>query len=244
MAVPTLDTTGKFRLKLEFNGSGQTWSETYLMAYSTFAANVPRANALARWRAAVLGRDIKLDYAVVIEKGAARTSRVAIDAPIKGTTGVKFDDVANSEISINVNTPGDGLQVRMEMSSDRHADRHIKGLLDSYINAKKYRSTDNPEDFVNFGDYTTPIAPGDNWATPKTNDIWVWNKTPAYTSAERANFVTYETALWRFFQAVFNYTTGYYEEVVDNVKTGNIIISNWDKFVYRYASSRTLTQRF
>lgn len=242
MPPPTVDTSNWWKLTMKFRSYQQSWSEHYWMKQTSFATNKANANCLARWRAAILARDVILDYAVVVQLGPARTSRVAINNPIRGSTGVKFDASTYSEIAFNVNTPGDGLQIRMEMVNDRHADRHIKGLPDAMVNRKKFIPPGGVEDTVDFGNYSAAMSADE---VPQMEEVFDFAKAPPYTAAQLSKFVNWDTALERFFKAVYNFTTGQYDVIGENgVPTGAKGFANWDNFVYRYASSRTVGDPF
>lgn len=242
MTTPVQDTSVWFKLVMKFFCYQQSWSEHHIMKGSGFDQNVLWAGCLARWRAAILARDCILDYAVVIQEGPARTSRVAIDHPIMGTAGVKFDTTTTAEVLIYCNTPGDGLQVRMESAGNRHADRAIKGIPDGWINKKKYNSIPNPPDVVDFGNYTAVMDPA---AVPQTEELFVYEKAPPYTAAQLSKFVYYETAITRYFNALYNFTELRYPLLDEQGnKTGNYSNDPWRKFVYRYATSRTVGDPF
>lgn len=244
MPVPQQDVSSWHTLTMKIFSYQQSWSEHYFMKLGTFDANEPGARCLALWRAAILGRDCRLDYAVLIQKGPARTSRVVVESPIQGTTGVKFDTTTTAVGAVNVNTPGDCLQVRMETAGNHHADRAIKGILDGWINRKKYIPQANPEDVLDFGNYTAVMDPAAD--VPQSTALFEFAPVTPYTSAQLAKFVNYETAMKKFFQAVYNFTTSRYPELTGSplAPTGNFVTDNWRKFIYRYSSSRTVGDPF
>lgn len=242
MPVIQQDVSSWYYLTMKMKSQGdKSWSEFYIMKNSGFATVTADAKCLALWRAALLGRDVRLDVAVVVQKGPAKTSRFALVNPVFGSTGVKFDETLTRESATRMNTSGDGLQLRFETTANRHADRMLKGMPDGWINAEKYNSDLPPTDQVDFGDYTVSMA---NTELPGTL-IYEFAKSPAYTSTQLSNnFVNYETALKKFFKAVYNFTTSRYKEIVDNVWTGNYTPDAWRAFIYRYASSRTVGDPF
>ncbi len=242
MATPTSDTSSRFFGKLKFFARKKGWTETYFLKGGTFAECVPMLRLIAYWRAAVLGRGCMLDYAVVNQQGPARRAKVVISTPLQGGIGVKFDTSTISVKGMHCNDYGNGIEMRYETADGSHSNRVFKGVVDGFIADNQYTSTDNPADFLDVGNYAQPM---DVTAVPERLDLFVPDAVPAYTTAQLAKFVNYETAIKRLLQATYNYTRAIFPQVVDGVTTPGVYnVPNWESIIYRGVTSRSVGNPF
>ncbi len=235
MPLLTSDLDNAYKLSLAVVGENRGYSESYLMASETKSTALLAAKHLAYWRAAILGIDMSLAYAVVSKLGPDKNSWVVINAPIRGGVGVKFPSVDDewTEQDAKVNSPGVGPRFRLETDEGLHSIRLIRGVPDYMVEEFKLQGSilDLPEAVATdttyvLSDANLPIS--FYWPFPDT--------TPPENAAD---FVNWREALRLFLRVTFAYTK--WGKIIAGTEGENGTLQShpWAKVIYRKISERS-----
>ncbi len=216
------------------HGVNKGLTERYNLSASGWDQAVEQCTYLAKWRAAVLGRGATLQYAMVSRTGTPRSSKVAIEYPILGTTGVKFVYDGAVERDAKINSMASGVRIRCENVRGDHTVRLFRAVSDVYINEQKWVPGDATDKF-DLGTYKDPVDLVED--LPASTELF--NFTTPQTGAPLAAMRTYSSA-WQFFLAgLFQFTNMKVYIKDSNGKRASISGTYpWESLVYRGISDR------
>lgn len=227
------DITGNLRLKCDFATRKKGWSEVYNLVASDFTAGVKAGKAIASWRAAILGQTATLKYAVVSTLGKPPLSKICIDSPIPGGSGVKFipqDDFKLKDLYVN--TAASGLRFRLETASGEFNVRGFRAFPDVTIKREEYTMGVTDPEVPELGTYDA-VVDFDTFALPIES---VWNPATVYTDPEKAAFASWEVALQNFLKVLFAGTCHW--AITGTGDSRSVTKTGWLKLAYRGVTDR------
>lgn len=135
-----------FKGYMVFSGLNQGWTESFFMAGEHQDKAVKEMRSLARYRAALLGRDIELRYAAVATIGSDKPAFAAISHPIAGSTGVNLNVTDWTDADIGCDIPDRTIRYRFETATGKNKILQLRGMPDGVVAHKKYALTDDGSD--------------------------------------------------------------------------------------------------
>lgn len=242
--MPTLnaDLPQAWKGILDIHCQDRGFTEAFVMKDTMLSGCRLALKHLAFWRAATLGVDAKVQYAVLSTFGPQPTSDVVIERPINGGVGVKFPDgteTANppeytSDAARAVNNVDSGIRMRFQTAALKKSVRLFRCVPDAWMSRNKFWTRNEADLYPDFTGFDTPYTLDD--AELPVNAYWPKFGVAAPVNA--SSFVHWDAAFVKLLQVVFNHTC--YGKLVEAARPegGDVQKENWDRIVYRGVGSR------